>query len=376
MKAIHGKHVYLGDETSLKNGYIVFDNDKIVEIAKKKPDCEVVEECEVITPAFIDAHCHIGIARAGEPQIDDDTNDSMESLLFNLDVLDSIIMEDTSFQESLEAGVLYSCVLPGSANVIGGRSVLIRNYAENTREAFIKHTGLKAAFGYNPKSNEDGKDTHPSTRMGAVSLLRRMLIKGRKTIKLIEHEKKSVDEIEPKMDVVIALLNRDERLRVHAHKTDDIMAALRLADEFNLNITFEHASDVFRKKTFDLLKEKEIPLLYGPLDAFPYKVELRNENWKNAKHVISSGIKFALISDHPIVLQRMLYLQLRHLRRLGLTKEQCISKITKEPAEILGAGGLGTLAPGKLASFVCWNDDLFNLDSYPVSVFAEGKKII
>ena len=377
MRAIFGKTVYLGNEKSMHRSYVIFDGNKIASVTQTKPDCAVIGNYEVITPAFIDAHCHIGATRAGEPPEEDDVNDEMDSLLFQADVLDSIIMEDTSFKEALEYGVLYSCVVPGSGNVIGGRCAVVRNFASNTKEAFMEYAGIKAAFGHNPKSTTDWKGTRASTRMGAVSLLRRELKKGQKTKNLLKRRKKSKDEVEPQMESIISILNKWERLRVHAHKTDDIIAALRLAEEFDLDIVIEHASDVNKRATFDLLQKHDIPVVYGPIDSFQYKVELRNETWKNAKHVMDSGVKFAVMSDHPIVLQRNLFLQLRLLRRLGLSKEQCISKITKEAAEILNMGqGLGTLEKGKLASLVCWNGDPFNLDSYPVAVWAEGKRVL
>ncbi len=376
MRAVFGKLVYLGNEKSLQKAYVLFDGNKIVGVTHNKPDCNVIGRYEVITPAFIDAHCHIGITRSGEPSEEDDVNDEMDSLLFGSDVLDSIIMEDGSLKEAVEYGVLYSCVLPGSGNVVGGRCAVIRNFASNTREAFMEYAGIKVAFGHNPKSTTDWKGTRASTRMGTVSLLRRELRKGLKARNLLKRRKKSKDEIEPEMETVISLLNKWERLRVHAHKTDDVVAALRLSEEFDLDIVIDHASDVNKKETFDLLRGHGVPVVYGPLDSFPYKVELRNESWRNARQLIDSGVKFAVMSDHPIVLQRNLYLQLRLLRRLGLTKEQCISKITKEAAEILKMQGLGTLEKGKHASFVCWNGDVFDMDSYPVVVYAEGKRIV
>lgn len=377
MKAIFGKLIYIGDETVLTNRYIVFKNQRILKITRSKPaHCNLIGRYAVITPAFIDAHSHIGASRAAEPESEDDINDEMDSLLFDLDVLDSIVMEDKSFNSSIESGVLYSCVLPGSGNVIGGKSVVIRNYASNTQEAFMGYSGLKAAFGYNPKSTTEWKGTRASTRMGAVSLLRKELKKAQKARNLLKGDKKCVDEIEPHIESALCLLDRSERLRIHVHKTDDILAALRLVKEFGLDITIEHASDVNQVKTFQLLAQSKIPVVYGPMDTFAYKVELKNENWRNIGHLIKSKAKFAIMTDHPVQLQRNLYLQLRFLRRLGLTKAQCISKITKEPAEILRMEKyIGTIEAGKFASFVCWKGDLFDLQNWPVLIYAEGKII-
>lgn len=376
MRAVYGKKVYIGDETLIDKAYICFKGSKIHSVSHKKPACKLIGSFDTITPAFIDAHSHIALSRSGEPDDDDDVNDEMEPILFDLDALDGIIMEDSSLRESVENGILYSCVMPGSGNVIGGKGIVIRNFATNAKDAFMGYSGIKAAFGHNPKSTTDWKGTRATTRMGTVALLRKELKKGLKCRSLLKRRKKIKDEIEPYMETVISLLNRWERLRIHAHKTDDIIAALRLAEEFDLDITIEHAGDVNRSDTFELLKKRKIPVSYGPMDSFPYKVELKNESWRNVRHLIDSGVKFALISDHPVVLQRNLLLELRHLRRFGLSKGQCISKITRNAAEILKiAKSLGTLEKGKFASFVCFSGDPFSLDSFPVLVYGEGKKV-
>ncbi len=374
MKAVFGKVVYLGDDNALPNSYVVFNGSRISEVIMSKPDCEIVGEYETITPAFIDPHSHIGIARAGEP--DEDTNEEMDSILFDVDVLDSVLMDDRCFKESIEQGVLYSCVVPGSGNIVGGKTAVIRNYGRNTREAFICSAGIKCAVGHNPKSTTDWKGTRPSTRMGAVALLRRELNKAVRFRNLVKRRKKDIDEMEPCQEFILKVLERKQRLRIHSHRTDDMLAALRLAGEFNLDVVLDHASDVHERYVFDLLRQKGIPLIYGPLDAFPYKVELKNESWKNVRHVIDSKVKFTIMSDHPVILQRNLFLQTRFLRRFGVSKAKCISTITKEAAEILGIHkDLGTLKRRKLASFVCWNGNPFHVESYPTEVYAEGKVV-
>ena len=94
------------------------------------------------------------------------------------------------------------------------------------------------------------------------------------------------------------------------------------------------------------------------------------------KYLIESGAKYSVMTDHSVVLQRNLFLQLRFFRRFGLSKEECISKITKNAAEILKINDMvGTLEKGKMASLSCWNGDPFSLDSYPVLVYGEGKEL-
>jgi len=176
--------------------------------------------------------------------------------------------------------------------------------------------------------------------------------------------------------VLKALLTRQERLRVHVHKSDDIAAVLRFVDEFGLDVTVEHTCDVHDQATYAELAKRGIPVVYGPMDSHPYKVELKHEDWRNIRHLIASGVTFGLMTDHPVVLQETLLLALRWFLRAGLSKQQALEIITRQNAEILGMGDrVGTLAPGKWASCVCWSGDPFSLESHPVAVYAEGDQV-
>lgn len=167
-----------------------------------------------------------------------------------------------------------------------------------------------------------------------------------------------------------------ETLRIHVHKIDDIAAMLRLVDEFKLKATVEHAMDVYRSDIFGELKKAGIPVVYGPVDGFPSKVELKHKNWKNVRHLLNSGVKYGLMTDHPVTPARNLLMQTRWFIRAGLSKQQAVEVISRRNAEILGIDRmLGTLRKGRWASFVCWNGDPFDLTEYPVAVFAEGSQI-
>ncbi len=373
MKAIKGKIVYTGKKL-LKDKYIHYEGKEIKKISGELGDSELVGEYEVVTPAFIDAHSHIALSRAGEPYDEEDVNEQMDSIITLIDALDSVQMDDVSLRDSVEHGVLYSCVLPGSGNIIGGRSALIRNYSKHLLDAFIKHTGLKAAFGYNPKSTTDWKGTRPNTRMGAVALLREALIKASNTKKLVDKKKKEPEEMDPDEKVLIDLLEGKERLRVHVHKQDDIAALIRLKREFNLKMTIEHAGDVHSREIFDLIAKEGIPVIFGPIDGFAYKTELKHESWKNVKYLLESGVEYGLMTDHPVMLQRNLLHQLRYFLRFGVSKEKAIGVITYNNAKILGIEDkLGSIEEGKWASLVGWSGDPFSLESWPKIVIGEGE---
>jgi imidazolonepropionase-like amidohydrolase len=377
MNSIFAKKIYTGRKV-VTDGFVAFKGQKISKISAKETG-KLEGKFEVVTPAFIDAHSHIGMARSGEPSEQGEANDQSESILAVVDALDSVQMDDSAFKDAVEMGVLYSCVVPGSGNIIGGKSAVIRNYAQNTSDALIARAGLKSAFGFNPMKTDNWKGKRPTTRMGALAILRSELDDVRQKLRQYRNAKagKKQDIVfSAKERVLRDLLSRKLVLRAHVHKIDDIAALLRLVDDFRLKIVVDHAMDVHITEIFSELKGRKIPVVYGPVDAFAYKVELKHEDWRNVRHLIASKVEFGLMSDHPVTLARGLLLQTRWFTRAGLSKKDAIELISRKNARILGIDDrIGTLEKGKWASFICWNGDPFDLTSYPVAVYGEGKML-
>lgn len=378
MNCIRGEMIYTGTSV-LKKGYLLFDGQKLAGISTTRKGA-LLGDFPVITPAFIDAHCHIGMERSGEPGGEGEANERLDTIVPLADALDSILMDDAAFRDSVEAGVLYSCAVPGSGNIIGGRSAVIRNYAPDSSRALIARAGVKAAMGFNTSvSTRDWKGSRPYTRMGAISLLRKRLDDVRQKMdKLRRARGKARHEIVFSAEDAILrdVLAGRERLRVHVHKSDDIACLIRLVDEFRLKVTAEHTMDVHDTQTYRDLRERGIAVVYGPLDSFAYKFELRHESWRNVRFLLESGVAFGLMTDHPVILQRHLHLQLRWFLRLGLSMQEAIEIITRRNAEILGVDAfLGTLARGKWASFIGWNGDPMSMACHPVAVYGEGEQL-
>ncbi|RKZ03150.1 MAG: amidohydrolase [Candidatus Hydrothermota bacterium] len=407
MKVYFAKKLYDGKGNLLENVYIGVSDNEISYVGTKKPEGDLVGEFPYATPAFIDAHAHIGLDREGEPYTEGETNDYADSIQPVLNPLDSVYFDDTAFKNSVENGVLYSCIVPGSGNLLGGKAVVIRNFARNRKEAFFRDYGYKMALGYNPRSvygQWGGKRFN--TRMGANSHLefkldevkrkaRKQEIEFQKGVKDLEKSLKKGDitqeefeerkallkeglevDLSPIERSIMELLRGEKIGKVHVHKADDVLYLIELKKKYGLKVTADHTADVFEKEIFVELKNEGIPVVYGPISSFNYKVELKNSSYKNVKPLIESGVFYGLMTDHPVVLQYLLFYELRYFLLYGITPEKAIEIITMRNAKILGIDDvLGSVEKGKLASFVLWNGNPFELMSHPELVLAEGREV-
>jgi imidazolonepropionase-like amidohydrolase len=128
-------------------------------------------------------------------------------------------------------------------------------------------------------------------------------------------------------------------------------------------------------RSFAALGEAGIPIIYGATNAFPYKVGLKHESWKNVEKLLESAANFSVMSDHPVTLHRNLFYSQRYLLRFGTSKAEAKSKITHEPTEIIGAKNIGKIKQGFKASLGVWSKDLISHAACPTMVVVEGKVV-
>jgi imidazolonepropionase-like amidohydrolase len=342
--------------------------------------------------------------REGEPYQESEVNDHANQINPLDDPLKSIYFDDRAFVDAVDFGIVYSCVVPGSGNLIGGRARIIRNFARNVKEALLKDYGFKMALGYNPRSTLDWKGERSNTRMGVYALLEKkldaVLIKKEKAeiskkkkekelnkkfkdnklsrrefeeeIKLIEDEYRL--EFSPEEKALLELLSGTKTAKVHVHKEDDVLYLIDLKNKYNLKATADHTGDVFHKYIFDELGKNGIPVVYGPLGSLGYKVELKHAYYQNAGLLMKSKAFYGLMTDHPVIHTYNLRESLKYFLIQGMKEEDAISLITYKNAKILGIDNiLGTIAEEKFASLIVWNKHPFNLAAFPTAVIGEGK---
>ncbi|MDD3044791.1 MAG: amidohydrolase family protein [Candidatus Delongbacteria bacterium] len=398
---IRARVLYDGKKKLTEQTVIVEDG-KIVEVSKKalKADFE-----GYVTPAFIDAHSHIGMFRDGEPDSESEGNDISDQFMPMNDPLNSIYFDDRAFKDAVDFGVLYSCVVPGSGNLIGGRAMIIKNWAENRKDALLKDYGYKMALGFNPRSTGSWKGKRPNTRMGVYSMLEekfdKLLIKKEKAElerdkKLLEIEKKakgkdklSAKEIalekkninrcfelsfEPEENMLLEILGAKKTAKIHVHKEDDVLYLIELVKKYKLKATADHTCDVFHKEIYEELAKAKIPVVFGPLGGIGGKIELAHAYYQNAELLMKSKAEYGLMTDHPVIWTPHLRDSLKFFLINGMKDEEAISVITYKNAKILGIDDtLGTVEKGKVASLIVWDKEPLNLAAFPKMVMAEGR---
>lgn len=397
---IKAKVLYDGKSRQIEKN-IVLAGEKIKEITDKPLHCDIEG---FVTPAFIDAHSHIGMDREGEPWQESEVNDVSEQINPLQDPLNSIYFDDRAFRDAVDFGVLYSCVVPGSGNLVGGQAKVIRNFAATRQEAVIKDYGFKMALGYNPRSTTAWKGKRPNTRMGVYAMLEEkfddVLLKQAKTgvardKKLLELKRKLKEKkinrveydkekelIDSEYDLeftsmekaLLELLSGQKIAKVHVHKEDDVLYLIRLVKKYGLRATADHTGDVFHREIFDELGKSNIPVVYGPLGALAYKVELKHAFYQNAALLMKSKAFYGLMTDHPVIQTTALRDSLKFFLIQGMPAEEAISLITHRNARILGIDNvLGTIEPEKLASLVVWDKEPLELGAFPILVVGEGR---
>ncbi len=363
------------------DGDVLIDGDKIKEIGK---NIEVNEDVEVIdasgclvVPGLIDGHCHLGMWEEGIGFEGADGNESVDPVTPQLRAIDSINPMDEGFKMAREGGVTTAVTGPGSANVIGGTFAAVKTYGYRIDNMIIKYpTAMKIAFGENPKRVYNEKDKSPITRMATASILRETLYKANKYYEDTERGKKEPDEkpeFDIKMESMIPVMNGEIPLKAHAHRADDIFTALRIAKEFELDITLDHCTEGHLIAE-DLSKENK-PALVGPSLSEKSKYELKNLTFETPKILNEAGVEIAIITDSPVIPLQYLALVAGLAVKSGLKEEEAWKAITINPAKISGIDNrVGSLKEGKDADIVIFEGNpLKNIDSKPKKVIINGK---
>ncbi len=345
-----------------KGGSIVVKEEKIAALSPDSSPASAASDLQVIDvsgkyilPGFIDAHTHLGIYEEIYRIEGDDTNETSDPITPHLRALDAVNMEDVGFDDAVRGGVTTVMTGPGSANVIGGLSVVMKTRAKTADQAVIKNpAGLKAALGENPKRVYGDRKKTPTTRMATAALLRETLAAAQNYADKLQRRKEDPDkkpDRDLKLEAMLPVIGGEIPLLIHAHRADDIVTGLRIADEFHLKVIIQHGTEAH--KIPEELALRGTPAVIGPSLSSRAKVELKDRSFKTAGVLAQAGVKVAIMTDHPVVPVQYLPLLAALNVKEGMDEEEALRAITINPAQILGiADRVGSLEAGKDADIV------------------------
>ena len=382
MLAITNVKIITVTQGIIEEGTVLIEDGKIKAVGQQvavPADAEVIDGSgKVLSPGLIDAHSHAGLDEEGYGSEGWDYNEATDPATPWLRAIDGINPTEMGLRDAAANGITTVCVVPGSANVIGGEGIIIHTYGSVVDEMVIsRDAGLKVAFGENPKRVYKEQKKMPTTRMGTAAILREHLVRAMNYMARLEQGEKDPDKM-PERDLrlenLVRVLRREIPLRAHAHRADDIMTALRIADEFNVRIVIEHATE--GHKIAEHLARRQVPAVVGPSMTSRSKVELQEQDFSTAAVLNEAGVKVALTLDHPVVPLKYLPVVAALAVRAGLPEEEAWKAITINPAEILGIDHLvGSIEVGKAADLVLWSGDPLDVRSRAEKVLINGRLV-
>ncbi|MZP29896.1 amidohydrolase family protein [Heliobacterium undosum] len=330
-----------------------------------------------VLPGFIDPHCHLGIVEEGAPVEGDDLNETSDPLTPHLQALDGINPVDPAFSDALRGGVTTVCVLPGSANIIGGQAVIMKTAGPLAERVVRNGAAVKAALGENPKRVYTERKKAPITRMASAALLREALARAREYGRRRSEtagEPSKAPELDLRWEAMQPLLARQVPLRLHAHRADDLLTGLRIVREYGLQAVLEHCTE--GHLIAGELAEAGVPAIVGPSLVNRAKVEMREITPATAGILHAAGVLVALMTDHPVIPIQYLPLCAGLAVRHGMDEETALRAISLHAARILGLeGSVGSLEAGKQADVVLWDGHPFDTRSSVTQVWIKGRMV-
>ena len=378
---VHAK-LYPISKPPIDDGVLLVESGKIVAVGSPVPipsDARIVDlSGKVVLPGFVDEHTHVGLWGEWYGQPEHDGNESTNPVTPEVRAIDAIWPDHTAFADARSGGVTTVQITPGSGNIVGGEAVVVKTAGRTVDEMVVRNpSGMKAALGENPKGSYGRQGKAPMTRMGNASLLRSALYRARdyeKKLKAGESDPSKAPDTDLGMLGLLKVLHREIPLRIHAHRADDIVTAVRIAEEFDIDFSIEHCTDGIAIAEF--LGKRQAKVNVGPSMWHRAKIETLNITTETPGALARAGCRVSIVSDHPFHPIQFLSTAAAMAWASGMDEADALRAVTLTPAETLGVQHrVGSLDPGKDADFVVWSGHPFKVRSRVLEVYIEGNKV-
>ena len=379
MVIINGRIFTMEERTGvIEKGYVRTNGNRIEDIGDmssflwKSADDRVIDvDGAWVMPGMIEAHSHIGITEEKVGAMGDDCNEGTSPVTPALRALDAVNPMDAAFHDAIQAGITSVMVGPGSANVVGGQFLFMKTHGRCIDEMVVKHpAAMKVAFGENPKNLYGEKDQMPATRMGIAATLRKTLFEARQYKK--DKESGNLEKEDFEMEPWIPVLNKEIPLKAHAHRADDILTAIRIAKEFDVDITIDHGTE--GHLITEEIAASGFPVILGPELSSRSKPEVQYMNFKTPGKIQEKGILFSITTDHPVSMIQYLPLCVGLAVKQGLPVAEGLKALTINAARICRVDDrVGSLRVGKDADIAIFTGNPMEIFTETLYTIIDGK---
>lgn len=377
--AITGATIYDGKGGRIENGVVFMSGGKIVSVGG--PDTPIPADIAVfdgtgkfVTPGIIDIHSHLGNYPSPGVDAHSDGNEATSPTTPDVWAEHSVWPQDPGFTRALaNGGITALQILPGSANLMGGRSVTLKNVPARTVQQMKfpgAPYGFKMACGENPKRVYGTRGRMPSTRMGNFAVNRQTWLDA---IDYANNEKARRDLAK---ETLVGVLRGEILVHNHCYRADEMALVMDMAKEMGYKVTaFHHAVEAY--KIGDLLRENDVCSAIWA-DWYGFKMEAYDGIMENAAYLAREGACVVIHSDDANDIQRLNQEAAKAQaagRRMGINIPDAtvIGWITHNPAKAMGIGDVtGSLEVGKMADVVLWNGNPLSVYSRPEKVWIDG----
>ena len=372
--AIRNCKVFPVTSPPIDNGTVIIESGKILAVGGPELDVTELETIDLhgkcLIPGLVEPHTHFGVFETHLGWEGSDGDEVSDLLSFpHLRVLDAINPADEMFVQAMSVGVTTAHIVPSSLTVIGGQTVVVKTAPKRIIDEMLisSPAGMKMSLGENPKrENALHRRKYPATRMGIAATIRNAFVNahnflGREMIlRDLDHE------------AIVELLERRIPIHMHVHRADDIMTAVRIADEFNVRLVIHHGSEAY--VVADELVRRNIPVVYGPVAMWSYKSETKNLNASHARELLDAGVEVSITTDAPVIPIQHLESNCRELLQNGVGPSEVLEMLTIRAARILGiAHRLGSIEAGKDADLVVLSGEPLVPGTQVERVFIDGE---